>query len=72
MPLFGAAIMYFFYPETKGLSLEEISAKFGDTVAVDYTRMDEEARRKLDKGLALGMEVELVEDTGRDVEKHSG
>ncbi|KAG8158452.1 hypothetical protein KVR01_011574 [Diaporthe batatas] len=35
LPIFGAAIMYLFYPETKGLTLEEIGKKFGDGVAID-------------------------------------
>ncbi len=51
MPIIGAAIMYFFYPETKGLSLEEIGKKFGDDIAVDLSAMNEEERKQLEKGL---------------------
>jgi MFS family permease len=61
VPLFGAAIMYFFYPETKGLSLEEIGKKFGDDVAVDFEVMDKDARRALDKGLKQEVRVEDIE-----------
>ena len=62
MPIIGAGIMWMWYPETKGLTLEEIGKKFGDDVAVDWSSMGEDERRKLDKGLALGLEVEKVED----------
>lgn len=51
VPLFGAAIMALFYPETKGLALEEIAAKFGDEVAVDLTHLSTEERLKLNKTL---------------------
>lgn len=52
LPIFGAAIMYLFYPETKGLTLEEIGKKFGDDVAIDISAMNEEERRQLNKSLA--------------------
>lgn len=51
VPLFGALGMYLFYPETKGLALEEIAAKFGDEVAVDLTNLSTEERLRLDKSL---------------------
>ncbi|KAK5404282.1 hypothetical protein LTR06_009841 [Exophiala xenobiotica] len=51
VPLFGAALMFFFYPETKGLALEEIAAKFGDEVAVDLSHLSAEERARLDKTL---------------------
>lgn len=48
LPLVGAGIMHFLYPETKGLTLEEIGKKFGDDVAIDLSAMSEEERRQLD------------------------
>ena len=41
-------------PETNGLSLEEIAAKFSDEVAVDLSHLDEERRRALDERLMAG------------------
>ncbi len=58
VPLFGALIMGLFYPETKGLALEEIAAKFGDEVAVDLTNLSDEERARLDKRI---MNEEIVQ-----------
>lgn len=45
-------------PETNGLSLEEIAAKFGDEVAVDLSHLDDERRRALDERLlAVGVDI---------------
>ncbi|KAL6241405.1 hypothetical protein RBB50_011669 [Rhinocladiella similis] len=44
-------MIYFFWPETARLSLEEISAKFGDDVAVHVNDVSEEQRRELDEFL---------------------
>lgn len=44
-------LIYFFWPETAKLSLEEISAKFGDDVAIDITGASVEERIKLDEFL---------------------
>ncbi|KAI1613535.1 general substrate transporter [Exophiala viscosa] len=59
VPLFGAAFMYTCYPETKGLALEEIAAKFGDEVAVDLSHLSLEERARLDKTLFSGDIMEL-------------
>lgn len=42
-------VLYFYYPETKGKSLEELAELFGDTVVVHLTDVTEEERRQLDK-----------------------
>jgi hypothetical protein len=41
-------IIYFYYPETKGRSLEELAELFGDPVAVHLTMATEEEKRDLD------------------------
>ena len=45
-------LITFKFPETKGLSLEEIGAPFGDTVGIDITHLDREERQHLDERLA--------------------
>lgn len=44
-------MIYFFWPETARLSLEEISKQFGDDVAVHVNDVSEEQRRQLDEFL---------------------
>ena len=56
----------FYFIQTKGLSLEEIGAKFGDEVAVDITHLSEEDKRRLDKKLKMGVDVAHVEDAGAE------
>jgi hypothetical protein len=41
-------IVYFYFPETARLSLEEISARFGDDVAVHVNDVSNEQRKELD------------------------
>lgn len=43
--------IWLWWPETKGLSLEEINAIFGEEVAVDISHLTEEQRRALDEGI---------------------
>ncbi|KFH41420.1 Quinate permease-like protein [Hapsidospora chrysogenum ATCC 11550] len=49
--IFFIPVVYFFFPETAKLSLEEISARFGDDVAVRVTDVPEEERKELDEFL---------------------
>ncbi|EHY58279.1 hypothetical protein HRR83_004862 [Exophiala dermatitidis] len=44
-------MIYFFWPETARLSLEEISKQFGDDVAVHVNDVSEDQRRELDEFL---------------------
>lgn len=45
-------VIYFFFPETARLSLEEIAQKFGEEVAVHLTDATDEEKAKLDEKLA--------------------
>ena len=54
-------IVYFFFPETARLSLEEISAKFGDDVAVHVNDVSEAQRRELDEFLKTTDVVHMEE-----------
>ncbi|OCT53938.1 sugar transporter [Cladophialophora carrionii] len=54
-------MIYFFWPETARLSLEEISKQFGDDVAVHVNDISEEQRRELDEFLKAR---DLVHDHG--------
>jgi MFS family permease len=62
VPAVAIVLFIKFLPETKGLTLEEIAAKFGDEVAVDLSHLSEERRKALDESLvAVGVEVDVVE-----------
>ena len=54
LPLLGASLMWKFFPETKQLSLEEISGLFGDEVALDINQLSAEKRMELDRQLLEG------------------
>ncbi|KAJ4854662.1 sugar transporter domain-containing protein [Trichoderma breve] len=60
--IFFIPIVYFFFPETAKLSLEEISARFGDDVAVHVTDVPDEERRELDDFLK-GKDVVHLEES---------
>ena len=59
-------MVYFFFPETARLSLEEIAAKFGDDVAVHITDATKEERDKLDRA------IEHQKDSGAVKVDHVG
>lgn len=72
-----AVMLFFIYlPETKGLSLEEIAAKFRDEVAVDISHLSEERRRALDESLlAVGVDADVIgtlpeESDGKEAATH--
>ena len=46
-------LVWWIFPETKGLTLEEIGEKFGDEVAVHITGLTDEQRAELDERIVL-------------------
>ncbi|KIW32538.1 uncharacterized protein PV07_04071 [Cladophialophora immunda] len=56
LPLLGAALMWKFFPETKLLTLEEISKLFGDEVALDINQLSTEEKMALDREVAKGVQ----------------
>ncbi|KXJ88653.1 general substrate transporter [Microdochium bolleyi] len=47
VPLLSVPVVWKYWPETKGATLEEIGQSFGDDLAVDITHLDEEDRARL-------------------------
>lgn len=68
--IFFIPIVYFFWPETARLSLEEVGAKFGDDVAVHVNDISEEQRKELDEFLRT-KDVIHMQDTKENNGEHS-
>lgn len=63
-------VIYFFFPETARLTLEEIAQNFGDEVAVHLTDATDEEKAQLDHQLvepATGMKIATSSDSARGV-----
>ncbi|KAH0837179.1 hypothetical protein AYO21_08164 [Fonsecaea monophora] len=56
LPLLGAALMWKFFPETKLLTLEEISRLFGDEVALDINQLTTEEKMALDREVSKSVQ----------------
>jgi len=54
-------LIWWLFPETKGLSLEEIGAVFGDEVVVHLTDLTDEERKELDKVIAADRTIMHLE-----------
>ncbi len=72
--IFFIPFVYFYFPETARLSLEEVSKNFGDEVAVHVNDATDEQRQKLDEFLkskdVMGLErEEKVQEVREEVEK---
>jgi hypothetical protein len=57
-------VVYFYFPETARLTLEEISQKFGDDVAVHITDASQEDRERLERALEKGEDVSAISESG--------
>lgn len=64
--LTSVVVVYLYFPETARLSLEEISQKFGDDVAVHITDASQEDRERLDRALEKGGDVSDIRAGDRD------
>lgn len=63
LTFFMIILIWFYWPETKGLSLEEINSLFGEDVAIDISHLTAEDRKALDQSiLAEKGQVERMED----------
>jgi (p)ppGpp synthase/HD superfamily hydrolase len=60
------SVIYFFFPETARLTLEEIAQSFGEEVAVHLTDATDEEKAQLDEKLAhsSGAMLEPSETSG--------
>ena len=61
-------LIYWYFPETKGLSLEEINELSGDKVAIHLTHISDEEKADLDRK-ALGGDDPIMAGKGASVEE---
>jgi hypothetical protein len=65
IPLLGLPVIHMYFPETKGLSLEAVSALFGDPVALDIGNLTPEEKGVMETKFAQLVDtdklVEIVE-----------
>lgn len=68
---FFVPVIYFFWPETARLTLEEIGKQFGDDVAVHLTDATDEEKAALDRKLVQGRANDAT-TTGSSPEPDTG
>ena len=64
------SVIYFFFPETARLTLEEIAKNFGEEVAIHVTDATDEEKAQLDRDLAARSDNSsrsVGSDTGTEV-----
>lgn len=61
-------VIYFFFPETARLTLEEIAMKFGEEVAVNLTDATDEEKIQIARDLTRRPERSVLTDSTRDRE----
>ncbi|KAK5209182.1 hypothetical protein LTR41_005581 [Exophiala xenobiotica] len=60
------------FPETKGLSLEEVGALFGDEVALDVTHLTDQEQQELDAAIIGGHALSGAEKYGAALDTKTG
>ena len=63
---FHIVFVYFMCPETKGRSLEDINAQFGETVAIHYYGANEKEKLEFEKAIEEDEKVDITHDMKRD------
>jgi hypothetical protein len=72
IPSLMLPFIVYYYPETKGLSLEEIGALFGDEVVLDISHLSEKERAELDERIERTVDITQFEgNTGDSSESSS-
>jgi (p)ppGpp synthase/HD superfamily hydrolase len=65
------AVIYFFFPETARLTLEEIAQNFGEEVAVHLTNATDEEKAQLDNQL-VDSSANVESSVSSDSAEHRG
>lgn len=66
IPSLMLPFIVYYYPETKGLSLEEIGALFGDEVVLDISHLPEKERAELDERIERTVDITQFERNAGD------